>query len=162
MQSKVNNLKERCEREGESMLDGLGPKVLAVAVVGLTIVLIGVGIYTVFFNVQNEDKSLVIRSVGDVDASPESFVGQRITVQGYYYQGDRTQGYGYITDVPVQLPIIEGSLNDVNFLVMNFTGFNITFGQGVLYYFTGTFQASLDPYTDLTSYTLTLKAIEQP
>ncbi len=144
------------------MLEGNGPKILVAFVIILTVALIGVGVYAAFFNIQNEDKSLVIRSVGEVSADPGKFAGQKITVEGYYYQDDFTNGYGYITDVTVQLPIEEGTLNGVNFLIMNFSGFNITFGQGVLYYFTGTYQTAVDPYTHLTSYSLALKAIEQP
>jgi hypothetical protein len=149
-------------KNGDNMLEGIGPKILAVTVVGLTIALIGVGIYTDIFNTQQQEKSLVIRSVGDITATPEKFVGQRITIRGFYYQGDFADGYGYITDVPIAQPFVQGSLNSVNFLTVNFSYFNITFGQGVLYYFTGTLQASQDPTTHIISYSLLLKALEQP
>jgi len=144
------------------MLEGIGPKLLVVAVIGLTITLIGVGIYTDIFNIKKEDKSLVIRMVGDITDNPGTFVGKRITVRGYYYQGDQPDGYGYITSDPVEQPVLEGSLNNVDFLVMNFSGFNITFEEGVLYYFTGILQSSQDSLTYETSYSLVLKAIEQP
>lgn len=144
------------------MLEGVGPKLLVVAVVGLSIALIGVGIYTDIFNIHKEDKNLVIRVVGDITADPGLFDGQRITVQGYYYQGDQPDGHGYITSEPVEQPILEGSLNNVDFLVVNFTSFNITFNEGILYYFTGVLQPSQDALTHETSYSLVLKALEQP
>jgi len=144
------------------MLEGVGPKVLLVVVVCLTIVLVGVGISTDFFAIQNTDKSLVIRTVGDVTSTPEKFAGQTITVAGYYYQGDLPIGHGYITSEPVVLPIVEGSLNNVDFLVMNFSGFYSTFGEGVLYYFTGQFVSTVDTLYHGQSYVLILQAIRQP
>jgi hypothetical protein len=144
------------------MLGGIGPKLLMVAVVGLTIALIGVGIYTVYLYTQKEDQSLNIIAIGDITLTPEKYVGQRITVEGYYYQGDQPDGYGYITSDLVQYPILQGSLENVDFLNMNFSGLNITFDEGILYYFTGTFQSSQDELTHEISYSLILKAIEQP
>jgi hypothetical protein len=144
------------------MLEGMGPKMLLVFVVGLTVVLIGVGISTDVFSIQNSDKSLVIRTVGDVTVTPEKFIGQRITVRGYYYHGDLPSRYGYITSAPVEQPIIEESLNTIDFLIMNFSSFNVTFGEGVLYYFTGILLSSQDTMYHGTSYVLSLKAIEQP
>jgi hypothetical protein len=124
--------------------------------------LVGVGIYNVFFLTQQQEKTLTIRTVGDITTAPEHFIGQRITVRGYYYQGDLATGYGYITDVPIVQPFVQGSLNGINFLTVNFSQFNITFSEGVLYYFTGTLQASQDPATHITTYSLLLKALEQP
>jgi hypothetical protein len=144
------------------MLEGIGPKVLVIFAIGLTIVLVGVGISTDIFTNQNIDKSLVIRAVGDIEATPERFVGQKVTVMGYYYQGDLPTGYGYITSIPVEQPIIQGSLNDVDFLIVNFTSFNVTFEEGTLYYFTGVWKLSQGSYYQGTSYSLVLKAIEQP
>jgi hypothetical protein len=152
----------RNRNNGETMLEGALPKILAVAVVGLTIALIGVGIYTDVLNTQQQDKTLVIRAVGEITATPEKFVGQRITIKGYYYQGDFATGYGYITNAPITLPFVQGSLNGMDFLTVNFSQFNITFDEGVLYYFTGTLRSSQDPVTSITSYSLLLKALEQP
>lgn len=115
------------------MLEGIGPKLLLICVVGLVIVLIGVGISNDFFSLQNTDKSLVIRTVGDVSATPKDFVGKNITVSGYFYRDNLPVGQGYITSEPVQLPIVEGSLNNVDFLIMNYSGFYNPFGEGVLY-----------------------------
>ncbi|HVQ01077.1 MAG TPA: hypothetical protein VMT57_06140 [Candidatus Thermoplasmatota archaeon] len=144
------------------MLEGVGPKILSATVIVLTIALIGVGVYTVFIATQHQEQSLTIRLVGDITVDPNKYVGQRITVQGYYYQGDFNDGYGYITDAPIALPFVQGSLNGVNFLTMNFSQFNITFSEGVLYYFTGILQVSQNPVTQITSYSLLLKALEQP
>jgi hypothetical protein len=144
------------------MLEGIGPKILLIAVVGFTIVMIGVGISTDFFAIQNTDKSLVIRAVGDVAATPENFIGQRITVMGYYYQGDLPDGYGYIASGPVQQPIVEGSFDNVDFLIMNFSGYQTTFTEGVLYYFTGLFVSGQNTVYHGTSYVLLLETVEQP
>jgi hypothetical protein len=144
------------------MLEGVGPKVLLITVVGFTIVIIGVGLTTDLFAIQNTDKSLVIRSVGDVAATPEKFAGQRVTVMGYYYQGDLPDGYGYIASVPVQLPIVDGSFDNVDFLIMNFSGYHTTFTEGILYYFTGLFVSMQNTVYHGTSYVLLLETVEQP
>ena len=133
-----------------------------ISAVVITVALIGVGIYTVVLNTQKQDKSLVIQAIGDITTSPEKFVGQKVTVQGYYYQGDLANDHGYLTDIPVKNPIVQESLNNVNFLIINFSSFNITFSEAVLYYFTGTFESSQNTLTHVTSYSLLLKAIEQP
>jgi hypothetical protein len=125
-------------------------------------VMVGVGLTTDLFAIQNTDKSLVIRAVGDVAATPEDFVGQKITVMGYYYHGDLPDGYGYITSVPLQQPIVQGSFDNVDFLIMNFSGFQPTFTEGVLYYFTGLFIAEHDTMYHGTSYVLLLETVIQP
>jgi hypothetical protein len=144
------------------MLEGIGPKLLLILVVGFTIVLIGVGISTDVFTTQNTDKSLVIRAVGDVTTTPDKFAGQKITVMGYYYQGDLPLGYGYITSDPVSQPIIQGSLNNVDFLIVNLSAYNTSLIEGVLYYFTGLFVASYDTVYQGASYTLLLETVVQP
>jgi hypothetical protein len=144
------------------MLEGIGPKLLLIFAVVFTIVMVGVGISTDLFAIQNTDKSLVIRTVGDVAASPEKFVGQKITVKGYYYQGALPLKNGYITSIPVAQPIVEGSFDNVDFLIMNFSGFTTTFDEGVLYYFTGLFISAQGTVYHGVSYVLLLEAVTQP
>ncbi len=144
------------------MLEGVGPKLLIIGVVGLVIVIIGVGFSTDFFSFQKTDKNLVIRAVGDVSTTPKDFVGKNITVSGYFYHDDLPAGLGYITSQPIQLPIVEGSLNNVDFLIMNYSGYYDSIGEGVLYYFTGLFQTSSGVTYPGSSYSLVLKSIREP
>jgi len=71
-------------------------------------------------------------------ADTQKYIGQKITVPGYYLQWDRPKGEGYITSELVQQPIIEGSLDNVDLMIINISGINTTFNGSVLYDFTGT------------------------
>jgi len=79
------------------MLDSLGSKLALIFAIGFVIVLIGVGIQTDVFSILNKDTSLNVYTIGDVLANPQKFIGQKITVPGYYFQGDRPVGEGFIT-----------------------------------------------------------------
>jgi hypothetical protein len=120
------------------MLDSTGSKLAAVFVVGFVVVLIGIGIRTDVFSIQNKDKSLSIYSIGDIMSDPQKYIGQRITVPGYYFQGNLPNQERYITSEQVQQPIIEGSLDNVDLMRINISMVNTTFNQSVLYDFTGT------------------------
>lgn len=120
------------------MFDDLGPKLLIVIIIGFVISLIGVGIATDFVSVQNKDQSLDIHSIGDIMADPQKYVGQQITVTGYYFQGDLPNGEGYISSDQIHQPILEGSLNNVDWMIINASKINMTFTESILYDFTGT------------------------
>jgi hypothetical protein len=143
------------------MLNGIAPKILLIVVIAFVGILIGVGISTDFFSIQNQDKSLNIHTVNDVLAEAEKYVGQKITVTGYYYQGDLPIGKGYIASDQVQLPIIEGSLDNVNLLLMNYSGVNITLNESALYDFTGTLMFQQQALDQEKYYILLVETIEQ-
>jgi hypothetical protein len=137
-------------------------KILIVVVVASVVIVIGVGLATDFFGTQNQQKNLNLRSIGDITANPATFLGKRITVEGFYYQGDLANGYGYLTDALVQQPIVQGSFSN-QFLIMNYSGYNMsTYIQGVQYYFTGTLVSQNSTLYQGRSYFLSLEAIEQP
>jgi len=119
------------------MLDSTGSKLALIFVVGLVIVLVGVGIQTDVFSILNKDTSLNVYSIGDILANPQKYIGQKITVLGYYFQGDRPHGEGFITSEFVQQPIIEGSLDNVDLMLINISTINMSFNKSVLYDFTG-------------------------
>ncbi len=123
------------------MLDSTVSKLSLIFVVGFVIVLIGVGIRMDIFSIQNKDKSLDFYSIGDVMADPQKFVGQTITAKGYYLQSNRPKGEGYITSELIQQPILEGSLDNVDWIIVNVSRLNMTFNESVLYDFTGTLVA---------------------
>lgn len=138
-------------------------KILIIVVIASVVILIGVGISTDFFATQNQDKSLNLRSIGDITATPGAYIGKRISVEGYYYQGDLPNRLGYITSDLVVQPIVQGSLNNVNFLIMNYSGFNITtYNEAVLYDFTGVLLSQNGTFYQGRSYVLSLEAIVQP
>ncbi len=140
------------------MLDSLGSKLALVCVIGLVIVLIGVGIQTDFFSILNKDKSQNLLSIGDLNADTKKYVNQSITVQGYFLKWDLPIGDGYITSEFLQPPILEGSLNDVDFIVANISKINISLDNTVIYDFTGTWVAQgSDP---AISYLLTVEKVE--
>ncbi len=120
------------------MLDSTGSKIALIFVIGFVVILIGVGIRYDVFSIQNKDKSLSIYSIGDVMVDPQKYVGQKITVPGYYLQANRPKGEGYITSELVQQPIIEGSLDNVDLMIINISRINTTFDESLLYDFTGT------------------------
>jgi len=120
------------------MLDSVGSKLALIFAVGFVIVLIGVGIQIDVFSILSKDKHLDIYSIGDVIADPQKYIGKNITVPGYYFQGDRPNGEGYISSELVPQPILEGSLNQVGLMVVNISKVNMTFDESVLYDFTGT------------------------
>jgi hypothetical protein len=140
------------------MLDSLGSKLALVCVIGLVIVLIGVGIQTDVFSILNKDKSQNILSIGDLNANPKQHAGQKITVQGYFLEWDLPIGDGYITSELLQPPIIEGSLNDVDFIIANISGVTTSINDSVLYDFTGIW-VSQGIYPTI-SYTLSIEKIE--
>jgi|GEM_PF-2982862 len=120
------------------MLEGIGPKLVLIFVIGIVIILIGVGIGNDIFSTQTRDNSLNIHSIGEVIDSPENYIGQKITVNGYYYQDDLPDGEGYIASEQVPQPILEGTLDNIDFLLMNFSAVNITLNESIMYDFTGT------------------------
>jgi hypothetical protein len=138
-------------------------KILIVVVVASVVILIGVGLATDFFGTQNQQKNLNLRSIGDITATPATYLGKRITVEGFYYQGDLSNGYGYLTDALIQQPIVQGSFSNVQFLIVNYSGFNITpYNEGVQYYFTGVLLSQNSTVFQGRSYFLSLEAIAQP
>jgi hypothetical protein len=120
------------------MFESTGSKLAVIFVIGFVVVLIGVGIRTDVFSIQNKDKTLNINSIGDVMVDPQKYIGQKITVPGYYFHGDLPNREGYITSELVQQPIIEGSLDNIDLMIINISGVNTTFNESVLYDFTGT------------------------
>jgi hypothetical protein len=120
------------------MFESTGSKLAVIFVISFVVVLIGVGFRTDVFSIQNKDKSLNTYSIGDVMVNPQKYIGQKITVPGYYFHGDLANGEGYITSELVQQPIIEGSLDNVDLMIINISGLNTTFNESVLYDFTGT------------------------
>jgi len=120
------------------MLNSIGSKLAVIFVVIFAVVLIGIGIRYDVFSIQNKDKNLNIHSIGDVIADPQKYIGQKITVQGYYFQGDLPEGKGYISSGLVQQPVIEGSLDNVDLMIINISSINTTFNESALYDFTGT------------------------
>jgi hypothetical protein len=123
---------------GDKMLDSTGSKLAVIFVICFVVVLIGVGIRTDIFSIQNKDKSLNIYSIGDVTTNPQKYIGQKITIPGYFLQGDLPHGEGYITSGLVQQPIIEGSLDNVDWIILNVSGINVAFNESAIYDFTGT------------------------
>ncbi len=119
------------------MLDSLGSKLALIFAIGFVIVLIGVGIQTDVFSILNKDTSLNVYTIGDVLANPQKFIGQKITVPGYYFQGDRPVGEGFITSELVQQPILEGSLGNVDLMLINLSTINMSLSDSTLYDFTG-------------------------
>ena len=151
------------EKKGDSMLGGIVTKIIVVVAIASVVILIGVGLSTDFFAIQNQRKPLNLRSIGDITVTPGAYLGKRMTVEGYYYQDDLSNGYGYITAELVQPPIVQGSLTNVDFLIMNYSGFNITtYNQGVLYDFTGMLLSQNGTLFQGRSYVLSLEAIAQP
>jgi len=142
------------------MLDSIGSKLAVIFVIGFVIVLIGVGIQTDIFQIQNKDKSLNLYSIGDVIADPQKYIGQKITVPGYYFHGNLPNGEGYVTSELLQQPIIEGSLNNVDFMIINISGVNITFNESVLYDFTGTLLSQGYATYPTTSVILSVEKVE--
>ena len=120
------------------MFESTGSKLAVIFVIGFVVVLIGVGIRTDVFSIQNKDKSLSIYSIGDVMVDPQKYIGQKITVAGYYLHGDLPNTEGYITSELVQQPIIEGSLDTVDLMIINISGMNTSLNESALYDFTGT------------------------
>lgn len=120
------------------MLDSLASKIALVCVIGLVIVIIGVGIQTDVFSILNKDKSQNLLSIGDLNANTKQYVSQKISVQGYFLEWNLPIGDGYITSELLRPPILEGSLNDVDFIIANISGINISLNNTVLYNFTGT------------------------
>ena len=119
------------------MLDSLGSKLALIFTIGFVIVLIGVGIQTDVFSILNKDTSLNVYTIGDVIANPQKFIGQKITVPGYYFQGDRPVGEGFITSELVQQPILEGSLGNVDLMLINLSTINMSLSDSTLYDFIG-------------------------
>ena len=120
------------------MFESTGSKLAVIFVIGFVVVLIAVGIRTDVFSIQNKDKTLNINSIGNVMVDPQKYIGQKITVPGYYLQGNLVNNEGYITSEHVQQPIIEGSLDNVDLMIINISGVNTTLNESVLYEFTGT------------------------
>jgi hypothetical protein len=119
------------------MLDSLGSKLALIFTIGFVIVLIGVGIQTDVFSILNKDTSLKVYTIGDVIANPQKFIGQKITVPGYYFQEDRPVGKGFISSELVQQPILEGSLDNVDLMLINLSTTNMSLSDSTLYDFTG-------------------------
>lgn len=142
------------------MFDSIGSKLAVIFIVGFVFVLIGVGIRTDVFSIQNKDKSLSIYSIGDVMADPQKYIGQKITVPGYYFHGDLPNGEGYITSELVQQPIIEGSLDNVDLMIINISGVNTTFNESVLYDFIGTLISQGYTTYPTTSIILSIEKVE--
>ncbi len=120
------------------MFESTGSKLAVIFVIGFVIVLIAVGIRTDVFSIQNKDKTLNINSIGNVMVDPQKYIGQKITVPGYYFQGNLPNRKGYITSELAQQPIIEGSLDNIDLMIINISGVNTTLNESVLYDFTGT------------------------
>jgi hypothetical protein len=125
------------------MLDSPGSKLALIFTIGFVIVLIGIGIQTDVFSILNKDVSLKVDTIGDVLANPQKFIGQKITVSGYYFQGDNPIGEGFIASEPVQQPILEGSLNNVDLLLINISTINMSLNDIALYDFTGTIHSQV-------------------
>jgi hypothetical protein len=145
------------------MLGGVLPKIIVGVAIASVVILIGVGLSTDFFATQNQRKSLNLRSIGDITATPGAYTGKRVTVEGYYYQGDLPKGVGYVTAELVQPPIVQGSFKNIDFLIMNYSRVNITiYYESTLYYFTGILLAQNSTLFQGRSYALSLESIEQP
>jgi hypothetical protein len=142
------------------MLDSIGSKLTVIFAVGFVVILIGVGIGNDVFSIQNKDKSLNIYSIGAIMADPQKYIGQKITVPGYYFQNDLPNKEGYITSELVQQPIIEGSLDTVDLMIINISGINTTFNGSVLYDFTGTLISQGYTTYPTTSVILSVEKVE--
>jgi hypothetical protein len=120
------------------ILDSVGSKLALIATVGLVLVIIGVGIQTDVFSILNKGTSLNVYSIGDVLTNPQKYAGQKITVLGYYFQGDRPHGEGFISSELVRQPVLEGSLDNINMMLINISKINMVFNESAQYDFTGT------------------------
>ncbi len=143
------------------ILDSLGSKLALIVTVGVVLVIIGVGIQTDVFSVRNKATSLKVYSIGDVLANPQRYAGQKITVLGYYFQGGRPHGEGFITSELVQQPVLEGSLDNVDMMLINISKINMVFNESAQYDFTGTLlsQGSTGVYLT-TSIILSVEKVE--
>ena len=142
------------------MLDGIGSKLLIVITIGFVIILLSIGTATDFFSIENKDQSLNIHSIGDIMADPLEYIGEKITVRGYFFQGDVSNKEGYISSEQVQQPIIEGSLNNVDLMIVNISKVNMTFNESICYDFTGTLLSQENTVYPAISVTLAVEKVQ--
>lgn len=142
------------------MLDSVGAKLAVIFVIIVMVVLIVLGMNFDVFSIQSKDKSLDLYSIGEVMADPQKYIGQKVTVQGYYYQGDLPNGEGYVSSGFVQQPIIEGSLDNVEWMIVNISRSNTSLNESSLYDFTGTLVSQEDTGSSTVSVILSVEKIE--
>jgi hypothetical protein len=120
------------------MPSGIITKPLWIIVIVFALIVIGIAIASDVFEIKNTEEPANIISIGDIIDNTQQYIGKNITVRGYYYQGDLPEGEGYITSDGVELPIHDGSFENVDYLMINSSGVNTIFVDDTEYYVTGT------------------------
>jgi len=124
------------------MPGGIITKKLWIIVIAFALIVIAIAVASDVFEIKSSVEPTSFVLIRDIINNTQDYLGKNITVRGFYYHGDLPENEGYLASDHVDLPIHEGSFENVNYLKINFSGLDINFVDDVEYYVTGTLGTS--------------------
>lgn len=129
------------------MPSGIITKKLWILGIIFVLIVVGIAVASNVFEIKSSVEPTSFVTIGDLANNVDQYTGKNITIRGFYYQGDLPVGEGYLTSDHVELPIHDGSFDNVDYLKLNTSGFNNDFVDDVEYYVTGSIESlETSPY----------------